>query len=227
MKKIMKRVVLVLSFVMICYVSYGALSVSAAEDFNDMGNRAISDVNKVWTLKFRTPVDISSLNNSIRVEDLTDGSAVSVSISAGEDENSAKVNPPSVGYKVAHSYKLTIDKNVKSKKGENLPRSAVLEFNLTSKDNNNYNVLSNVEVASGFSMIKKITIVDTNLPSVSKCKIEGSNNFFDVGKTVGLFTAQNTVKVYLYDNKENLLGTSILNVDSTQNNINIKVTLAN
>lgn len=226
MKKVIKRAVLILTFVMICCVSYGALNVLAVEDFNDMGTRAISDVNKIWTLKFRTPVDISSLNNNITMEDLTDGSAVSVSISAGDDENSAKVNPPSAGYKISHNYKLTIGKSVKSKRGENLPKSAVLKFNLTSKDNNNYNASSNVLVAQAIPAIKQITISTTNLPSASKYKIEGNNNFFNIGSNSVSIVSQNTVKVYLYDNKENLLGTFMLNVGSTQNNINMNITLA-
>lgn len=227
MKRIVKKAALILAFMMICFVSYGALDVSAAEDFKDMGNRAISDVNKVWTLQFKTPVEVSSLSNNVTMQDITDGRTINVTISAGDDENLAKVNPPAEGYKMSHNYKLTVGKNAKSKKGESLPKPAVLNFTLTSKDNNDYNVLANVEVSPVISMFKKITIVNTNLPSVSKCKIEDGKNFFDTGKTIGFFATQNTLKVYLYDNKENLLGTSTLNVGSTQNNISMKVTLAN
>ncbi|AKA70283.1 hydrolase [Clostridium scatologenes] len=225
MKKIIGKAVFILVFIMTCCVSYGALSVSAAEDFNDMGNRAISDINKVWTLQFRAPVDISSLSNNVSMQDLTDGGYVNVTISAGDNENLAKVNPPSGGYKMSHKYKLTIWKNTKSKKGENLPRSVVLNFNLTSKNNNEYTASANVLVAQAIPEIKKITI-STNLPSVSKYKIYGNKNFFNIGDTCASLVAGNTVEVYLYDNKENLLGTSILNVSSTQNNINMNITLA-
>jgi hypothetical protein len=226
LKKIIKRAALILTFVMICCVSYGSLSVSAAEDFNDMGTRAISDVNKIWTLKFRTPVDINSLNSSVGMKDLTDGSTVNINISAGDDENSVKVNPPSGGYKLSHNYKLTIDKSTKSKKREVLPKSAVLNFSLTSKDNNSYNASANVVVSPGLPMFKQITI-STNLPSVSKYKIEGNNNLFSVGSTAVSLVSQTAIKVSLYDNKENLLGTSTLDVSSTKNNISMNITLAN
>ncbi|NMM61461.1 hydrolase [Clostridium sp. P21] len=225
MKKIIRRAALILTFVMMCCVSYGALNVSAAEDFKDMGNRAISDVNKAWILKFTTPVDISSLNNNVTVQDLTDGSPVNVTISAGDDENSVKINPPYGGYKMSHKYKLSIAKNVKSKKGHGLPKSVVLNFNLDSKDNNSYTASANVIVAQAISVFKQIT-VSTNLPSVSKYKIEGNNNLFNIGSTAISIIGSNTVKVYLYDNKENLLGTCNLDVSSTRNNINMSVVLA-
>ncbi|AWI03701.1 Ig-like domain-containing protein [Clostridium drakei] len=226
MKKLIRRAALILTFVMICCVSYGALGVSAAEDFNDMGNRAISDVNKIWTLQFKTPVDISSLNNNVTLQDLTDGSTVDVSISAGDNENLAKVNPPYGGYKMSHNYKLNISKNVKSKKGESLPKAAVLKFNLTSKDNNGYNASANVLVAQMIPSFKQITIF-TNLPSASKYKIEGNKNFFDIGTTAVSIIGGSSVKVYFYDNRGNLLGDSTLDVNSTKNNINMNISLAN
>ncbi len=227
MKKAIKRAVLILTFVMICCVSYGSLKVSAAEDFNDMGTRAISDVNKVWTLKFRTPVDVNSLNNTVSIQDLTDGSAVSVSVSAGDDENSAKVNPPSGGYKMSHNYKLTIDKSIKSKKGKSLPKSAVLKFNLTSKDNNSYNASANVVVVVPVIPTLKQITVSTNLPSASKYKIEGNDKLFDIGSNAVLLVLQGTAKVSFYDDKGNLLGDSTLDVSATKSNISMKITLAN
>lgn len=224
MKKIIRKAALILVFVMVSCFSF---SVSADEDFNDMGNRAISDVNKVWTLKFRTPVDVSSLNNNISMQDLTDGSTVSVNIVAGDDQNSAKINPPSGGYKMSHNYKLTIGKSVQSKKGENLPKSAVLKFNLTSKDNNNYNASASVVVSPVLPILKQITISTTNLPSASKYKIEGNNKFFNIGSAATSIVTQSTAQIYLYDNKGNLLGTFILNTNSNTNNTSMNITLAN
>lgn len=226
MKKLMRRAVLILAFVMFFCVSYGALGASAAEDFNDMGNRAISDVNKIWTLQFKASVDISSMNNNVIMQDLTDGTNVNVTISEGDGENLAKVNPPYGGYKMSHNYKLTISKNVKSKKGESLPKSAVLKFNLTSKENNGYNASANVLNAQLIPSFKQITIF-TNLPSASKYKIEGNNNFFDIGNTAVSIIGESTVKVYFYDNRGNLLGASTLDVTSTKNNINMNISLAN
>jgi hypothetical protein len=225
LKKVIKTAVLILAFVMICCVSYGS-RVSATEDFNDMGNRAISDVNKVWTLEFRTPVDVTSLNSSVNMQDLTDGSTVNISVSAGDDENSAKINPPSGGYKMSHNYKLSIDKTTKSKKGESLPKYVTLSFSLTSKDNNSYNALANV-VVSPFSTIKQINVSSTNLPSALKYKIEGNINVVDIGKTIPSILPYDTVKVYLYDSKGNLLGTAVVDVSSTRNNISMNITLAN
>ncbi|WP_406547966.1 Ig-like domain-containing protein [Clostridium ljungdahlii] len=200
MKKVIKRAALILSFVMICCISYSSSSVSAA-DFKDMGTKTISDVNKVWTVKFGEPVDINSLNSNIKLQDITNGSTVSVSVSAGTDENSAKINPPSGGYKLSHNYKLTIDKNIKSKKGKHLSQPVVLNFSLvsnsssntggnsssnsggsssnnsggSSSNNNSYTASANVEVSPSVPL-RKIT-VSTNLPNVTKYKIEENNNF--------------------------------------------------
>ncbi|QXE20255.1 Ig-like domain-containing protein [Clostridium sp. 001] len=249
MKKVIKRAALILSFVMICCISYGSLSVSAA-DFKDMGTKTISDVNKVWTVKFGEPVDINSLNNNIKLQDITNGSTVSVSVSAGTDENSAKINPPSGGYKLSHNYKLTIDKNIKSKKGRHLSQPAVLNFSLASNNssintggnssnnsggnssnnnggngsnNNSYTASANVEVSPSVPL-RKIT-VSTNLPNVTKYKIEENNNFFAINSSTITFVSKNTLQIYLYDNSGKLLGTSTLDVSSTKNNIIMNVTL--
>ena len=47
---------------------------------------------------------------------------------AGDDDNSIKINPPSQGYKVGHSYQISVDKNIKSQKGKNLNKSGINEF---------------------------------------------------------------------------------------------------
>ncbi|BAH06056.1 hypothetical protein [Clostridium kluyveri] len=226
MKRIMKKVALILTLVVILCVSYNTFSISAEEDFKNMGTKVISNVNKIWTVEFTSPADIDSLNNNIRIEDLTDGSISNLSASQGEDENSVEINPPSGGYKLSHNYKLVIDKSSKSKKQENLPKSVVLYFNVASKENNGYTISANVEVSPIIDIAKTITISAANLPGVSKYKIEGSNNLCDIGKSVFLFVAQDTVKVYLYDNKQNLLGTSTLDVSTTKNNISTDITLA-
>ncbi|OAA86464.1 Ig-like domain-containing protein [Clostridium coskatii] len=256
MKKVIKRAALILSFVMICCISYGSLSVSAA-DFKDMGTKTISDANKVWTVKFGEPVDINSLNSNIKLQDITNGSTVNVSVSAGNDENSAKINPPSGGYKLSHNYKLTIDKNIKSKKGRHLSQPAVLNFSIASNNssnsgsnssnnggnnssnsggnssnsggnssnNNSYTASANVE-ASPSVPLRKIT-VSTNLPNVTKYKIEENNNYFAINSTTITVVSKNTLQVYLYDNSGKLLGTSSLDVSSTKNNIIMNITLAN
>ncbi|ADK14076.1 Ig-like domain-containing protein [Clostridium ljungdahlii] len=250
MKKVIKRAALILSFVMICCISYSSSSVSAA-DFKDMGTKTISDVNKVWTVKFGEPVDINSLNSNIKLQDITNGSTVSVSVSAGTDENSAKINPPSGGYKLSHNYKLTIDKNIKSKKGKHLSQPVVLNFSLvsnsssntggnsssnsggsssnnsggSSSNNNSYTASANVEVSPSVPL-RKIT-VSTNLPNVTKYKIEENNNFFAINSSTITFVSKNTLQVYLYDNNSKLLGTSTLDVSSTKNNIIMNITLAN
>lgn len=244
MKQVIKRSALILTFVMICCISYGSLSVSAA-DFKDMGTKSISDVNKVWTVEFGKPVDISSLNNNIKVQDLTDGSTISVSVSAGADEDSAKINPPSGGYKLSHNYKLTIDKSTKSKNGESLTQSAVLNFSLTSNSSNSsgsgnsssgnnsgtnintkYTASANVVVSKLTSTMKEITI-STNLPNVTKYKIEQNNNSFTINSTAPSFASKDTLQVYLYDSNDKLLGTSTLDASSTKDNISMNVTLAN
>lgn len=222
----MKKIALVLTLVVILCLSYNTFSISAEEDFKDMGTKIISNVNKIWTVEFTSPADIDSLNNNIRVEDLTDGSTANLSASQGEDENSVEINPPSGGYKLSHKYRLVIDKSSKSKKQDNLPKSVVLCFDIASKENNGYTVSSKVEVSPVVDIAKTITVSAVNLPSVSKYKIEDSTKLFDIGKPIFLFTAGNTVKVYLYDNKQNLLGTSTLDVSTTKNNITTNIILA-
>ncbi|AGY77301.1 Ig-like domain-containing protein [Clostridium autoethanogenum] len=250
MKNVIKRAALILSFVMICCISYGSSSVSAA-DFKDMGTKTISDVNKVWTVKFGEPVDINSLNSNIKLQDITNGSTVSVSVSAGTDENSAKINPPSGGYKLSHNYKLTIDKSIKSKKGRHLSQPAVLNFTLASNssnsggnsssnsggnsssnnsggnnsNSNSYTASANVQVYPSIAF-RKIT-VSTNLPNVTKYKIEENNNSFAINSSTITLVSKNTLQVYLYDNSGKLLGTSTLDVSSTKNNIIMNITLAN
>lgn len=225
MKKVIKVSALILSFAMIFCVSYSGLSVSAQEDFKDMGTKTISDVNKVWTVKFSMPVDINSLNNNVSIQDLADGNTINVSVSAGDDEDSVKVNPPSGGYKLSHKYKLSINKNVKSKKQENLPKTVVFHFNIASKDDSSYTASANVVVSPVLSAFKKITISSTDLPNAVKYKIEGNNNLFDIGKTA-VSMEPDTIKVSLYDNKGDLLGTATLDASSTKNNISMDVTLA-
>jgi len=225
LNKFIKKAAFILICAVIYSISYGIFSVSAEEDVNDMGNRVISNVNKIWTVKFKSPVDMDSLNNSVGIKDITDGGDVDISISAGDDENSASINPPSGGYKLSHNYKLTINKNAKSKSGQNLPKSAVLNFSVASKDNNGYTASANVTVSPVLPIFKQISI-STDLPSAVKYKIEGNSNLFDVGSNMVLFASQDTVKVYLYDNKQNLLGTSTLDVSTTKDNITTNITLA-
>ena len=222
----MKKIALVLTLVVILCLSYDTFSISAEEDFKNMGTRVISNVNKVWTVEFTSPADVDSLNNNIRVEDLTEGSTSNLSVSQGENENSIEINPPSGGYKLSHKYRLVIDKSSKSKKQENLPKSVALYFNVASKENNGYTASAKVEVSPVVDIAKTITVSSVNLPGVSKYKIEGSNNLCDIGKSVFLFVTEDTVKVYLYDNKQNLLGTSTLDVSTTKDNITTNVTLA-
>jgi len=225
LNKVIKKAAFILICAVIYSISCGVFSVSAAEDVNDMGTRVISNVNKIWTVKFKSPVDIDSLNNSVSIRDVTGGADVDISISAGEDENSASINPPSGGYKLSHNYTLTIDKSAKSKSGQSLPKSVILSFNVASKDNNGYTASANITVSPVLPIFKQIN-VSTDLPSAAKYKIEGNNNLFDVGSNMVLFASQDTVKVYLYDNKQNLLGTSTLDVSATKNNISMNITLA-
>lgn len=224
MKKIIKRTAFIVAFIMVFCISYGDFNVSAADEFRDMGTRLISNLNKTWTLKFNTPVNVGSLVGNVKINDVTSGSTAIASVSAGNDQYSAKVNPPSGGYKMGHNYKLIVDKGAKSKGGENLSKPVTLNFNLTS--DGKYSATANVEVSSAFNSFKQIT-VSTNLPFASKYKIEGNDNLFDIGKTAVSFVPQSQVQIYLYDNKGNLLGTSTLNVSSTKSNIRMNITLAN
>lgn len=224
LKKIIRKAAFIITFVMIFCIFYGGFNAVSADDYKNMGTRVISNVNKIWTLKFNIPVNINSLKNNVKIQDITSGETSNLSAFSGNDEYSAKVNPPSGGYKLNHNYKLILGNGISSKVGDKLPKSAALSFEVTS--NGKYTASASVVTSQSFPNIKKI-IVSSNLPSVSKYKVEGNNNIFDIGKTAVSIVPQNTVQILLYSDKGNLLGTSTLDTSYTKNNISMNVILQN
>ncbi|WP_446897187.1 Ig-like domain-containing protein [Clostridium sp. LBM24168] len=224
MKKSIKRTVLILILALTCVVSWGNFSTMAEDSYKDMGNKVISDVNKIWTLRFSAPVNVNSLRGNVSIEDITDKSTINASVSAGDEDDLTEIKPPSGGYKLSHEYRLHIEKDVKSKEGKNLSKPIVFSFKVVSDDS--YKASADVVVSPVLPMLKQIT-VNTDLPSAAKYQIEGNNNLFDIGKAAVSISSGNTVQICMYDAKGNLLGTSRLDVSSTKSDISMDITLAN
>lgn len=95
-----------------------------------LNNRAISDVNKVWIIKFKGNVDFSSVKDNISIKDLS-GTVLKVDIFPGSDFNLVNILPPRGGYKMNHTYKISINKNLKSSKGQLLNKDITMNFKVS------------------------------------------------------------------------------------------------
>lgn len=225
MKKSIKRTTLIFALVLTCFISWGSFSAGAEDSYKDMGNKVISNVNKIWTLKFNAPININTLRGNVSIEDITDGNTINASVSAGDEDKLAEIKPPSGGYKLSHEYKLHIDDDVKSTEGKNLSKPIVFSFKVVSEEDNSYTASADVIVSPFIPALKQIT-VKTDLPSAVKYKIQGNNNLFDIGKAAYSLVSSDTVQISLYDAGGNLIGTSSLDASSTKNNISMDITLA-
>lgn len=224
-KKVKKCTLIFLSMFML--IAFNSIGVLAADDsVLNMGTRTITDVNKTWTITFSDPIDFNSVSGNIQIKDVTLDKNLSVAPVQGESKLIVKVNSPSGGYVIGHSYQISINKNVKLLSGSFLSRTTVLDFIVTSKANNTnkvYTASANVTVSPVISVFKQIAITSTNLPGATKYKIEGNNSLFDIGKPMASFISGNTVKVYIYDSKGNVLGTADLDISTSKNNISLNL----
>jgi len=69
---------------------------------------------KVWSIKFNSEVDLSTATKNIYVE------GVATAIAPGEDNKTIVVKPPTGGYQPGQTYYLHINKEVMSKSGRPL-----------------------------------------------------------------------------------------------------------
>ena len=210
-------------FIFIAFNSFGVLAADDS-DVNKINDKTITDVNKVWTIKFKDSVDLNSLANNIQVKDLTTNNILSVSTTIDDDDSYVKINPPSQGYTAGHDYQITITKDVKSKTGINLKRSSVMNFKVIDVTNGNYTVAANVVASPFLPMLKQINISSTNLPNAKKFKIEEGNKMVDIGSAIPAFVGNNSTTVYYYSDNGDLLGKSVLDVSQSNNNIVMKIT---
>ncbi|NMM61463.1 Ig-like domain-containing protein [Clostridium sp. P21] len=217
----------VIALTMFVFLAFNSISVFAADDsVLSLGTRTITDVNKTWTVTFSSPIDFSSVLGNIQIKDVTSGNNLSITPMQGDSKAIVKVDAPSGGYILGHTYQVTVNKNIKLLSGNSLARTTTLNFIVTSKANSTssgYAISANVTVSPAISIFKQITITSTNLPDAAKCKIEGNNNLVDIGKSIFLVVPGNTVKVYIYDSKGNVIGTADLDVSTTKNNMSLNL----
>lgn len=220
-----KKYALVTLAIFIC-LSFSSNMVLALDiDTKDMGSKTITETNKVWIISFKSEVDVSSLSNNVQVKDITTGNIFTPTVSDGNNIFSVKINAPSGGYVAGHKYQLILNKGIKSKKGNVLPKTTILTFSIGAKDGSSYDASANVVVSPVFAALKQITLTSTNLPSDTKFQIEGNNKVFNIGDTTVSMVGGSTVNVYFYSSDGTTqIGTAVLDVSSTNNNINIKIT---
>lgn len=206
-------------FIFTAFASYMALA--ADSDIKDMGNRIVTDTNKVWTIGFKSEVDVSSLSSNVQIKDITNGDTLIPTAAAGDTSYSVRINAPSSGYIVGHKYQLILKNGIKSKQGKTLPKTTVMTFSVISKNSSNYNTSASVTVSPVWSGFKTVTINSTSLPDAKKYKLEGNNNLFDIGKQAASIIPGDTVKVYLCDSQGNVLATADMDVSTTKSNVNL------
>lgn len=223
MKKFKKYILITLTiFICMCFNSNIIL---ASDTVKNVGNKTITDTNKVWTVSFKAEVDMNSLLNNVQIKDITTGSTFTPSVSQGEDNYTVKINPPSSGYTRGHEYQLILDKSIKSKKGDSLPKTTVLTFSVEDKDSVSYDVSADVVVSPYLSMFKQITLTSQELPEGTKFKVEGNDNIFSIGDTARSIIGTSIVDIHFYSSDGNTeIGTGTLNVSSTNKSLSMEVT---
>lgn len=195
------------------------------EEINNISSKTISDIHKEWIVRLNSAVDVNSLLNSVEVRDLTDGSKIVVTVEKGDDSSSIKIVPPSNGYTIGHSYQVTVNKKLRSKKGKNLKRTGLMQFKVVDIESGNYTAAAKVSVGTApLNMIKQITITSSNFSDVKKVKIEGNNKVYKIGETIPVFTKESSATVYFYGSDgETVISEATLDV-SKSNNSTLKLT---
>lgn len=214
----LKKLSIITLFIFIFTAITPYVVIAADNDTKDMGNRIITDTNKVWTIVFKSEVDLTSLSNNVQIKDITNGNTFSPTVTAGDTAYTVKVNAPSSGYTVGHKYQLILKNAIKSKKGKILPKKTVLNFSVISKNNSDYNINVSVTVSPVWSGFKTVTINSTNLPDAKKYKLEGNGNLFDIGKQAASIIPGDTVKVSICDSQGNELATVDMDVSTDKSN---------
>lgn len=128
--------------------------------------KATTDVNKVWTVRFNRSVDSSTINEQNITVTTAGNQPVAVSVLPGDDGKSAVVTP--VGsYSPGQSYYLNICGNIKSAFGKFLKQAVKMKFTITPAAGENMTVQS-----MAFGGNKRIPLKYVNL---------GDNHFLAVG----------------------------------------------
>lgn len=208
--------------------NYKVIALASDNNVNKMSDKTISDIHKIWTIRFNSSIDANSFSSGIQVKDLTDGITQQTSSVIGDDDSSIKINPPSQGYKVGHSYEISVDKNIKSKKGNNLNRSGLMSFKVIDVNSGNYTASVKVVVSPVLSALKQIVINSLNLTDVKTIKVSGSDRVFNMGETIVSATNQNTITLYFYSGDgKTIIAKGTVDVSQSRDNVTIKLTNEN
>ncbi|MDW8802579.1 Ig-like domain-containing protein [Clostridium sp. A1-XYC3] len=141
--------------------------------------------NKKWTIKFNKEVDYSSLSqDSVQVID-NKGQAVSVKLTAGSDNTSIDVLPPSSNYSAGQTYTIIIKKSLNSKTNKTLSKEVRMSFTIASSSSSGGTGSSGgssgsgntseadpvlVEASSGLEKVKGIVKTQAEKDLVSELK---------------------------------------------------------
>lgn len=219
-KSLIKAFSVVLLTFMIIFSAFSNNAL-ALDDSKDLGVKSITDPNYVWRVAFTSSGDFDSIKNSIGIRELNGdslGKLVNVKVELGEDEKTFKIMPPTGGYELGKSYRITVGKGAKSKNNKNMQRDVLLNFKVGQDIKLDVNVL----VSPFWPSLKKIT-VDCKVANVKQFNIEGNNNFFDIDKEAITLWSENTAKISFYDDNKNLLGEGTIDVSkSNKSTISLK-----
>lgn len=159
------------------------------------------------------------LSNSVKVLD-SKGNKINIEVKMGSNQKSLIVNPPVGGYTYGETYYLTVE-NLKSSLGKELKNPYSLKFTIS-----NLTITGTYDVTvGGFTAFKKITIKGLNNYNGNvKYKYDVDTKFYKIGETASLIVPKETVTVYFYDERDNLLGKAILNVGKTASSKSFVIT---
>ena len=91
-------------------------------------DRKSADSHKIWTIKFNTSVNATTINmQTISVKD-ANGNTLLINVTAGDDGKSAVVSPPPTGYILGQEYSLEINTGIKSIAGSYLKNVVIMPF---------------------------------------------------------------------------------------------------
>jgi hypothetical protein len=236
---------LILSVFMLIFCTSGTVMADSS-NINNISAQTTTSVLKVWTVSFSSAIDLTSVISNIQVKDLSTGVNVSVTVTAGNNDSSVRINPPSGGYTSGDNYEMTVNGGAESNTGVSLGKTTVMDFNVSASNSGggstssngsgstsaggttsttSYTASAEVVVSPMISIIKKITITNSSLPSTTKVKIDGNNNVYNISDPIVSLVGGNTTNVYFYNSDgTTLIATGTLDVSQSNSSASISFT---
>lgn len=200
---------------------YAASNQDARKEINA---KVVTDVNKIWTIKFNSEVDFYSVKDRITVNEVHDNS-VSSSVPVNIEDNgrmAIKINPPTGGYKIGKNYQITITKGAKARDGKFLMKDNIMRFSIQG-DNT---AMAKVEVSPVLDMFKVINITGTTRTDIKKYRIEGNDYTFNLGEpSLNVIQNRNSVQIYFYGiDDTKIIGRATLNISNNSYDVPLDIT---